>query len=61
MVILQTGIFEKEYLVYGIILPFLSEDRKKKGLEMLPVPKCCYVHPDPGVLVMVKEVSYRWL
>ena len=49
--------------MYGIILPFLSEKRRKKGLEMLPVPKCCYVHPDPGVLIMnnLKESGFDLL
>ena len=50
---LQTGIFEKEYLLYGVILPILSRERKDKGLKKLPIPQCFYAHLDPGVLVMI--------
>ena len=59
----QTGIFEKEYLLYEVILPILSRERKNKGLKELPIPRCFYAHPDPGVLVMInlKEMGFDLL
>ena len=61
--LLQTGIFEKEYLLYGVILPTLSRERETKGLKKLPIPQCFYAHPDPGVLVMnnLKEMGFDLL
>ena len=49
----KTGMFEKEYLLYGFILPILSRERENKGLKKLPIPQCFYAHPDPDVLVMI--------
>ena len=63
ILLLQTGIFEKEYLLYGVILPILSRERENKGLKKLPIPRCFYAHPDPGVLVMInlKEMGFDLL
>ena len=46
------GLFLKECLFYGEIMPLLEKERKLKGLGNLAIPKCFYAHPDPGVLVM---------
>lgn len=46
------GIFDKEYLVYGVILPLLCEARQDKELEPLKVPECYFAQSDPGLLVM---------
>ena len=46
------GLFLKECLFYGEIMPLLENERKVKGLGNLAIPKCFYAHPDPGVLVM---------
>ena len=54
------GLFLKEYLFYGVIMPLLEKERKIKGLGYLAIPKCFYTHPDPGVLVMnnLKDDSF---
>ena len=54
------GLFLKEYLFYGVIMPLLEKERKIKGLGNLAIPKCFYTHPDPGVLVMnnLKDDSF---
>ena len=46
------GLFLKECLFYGVIVPLIEKERKVKGLGNLAIPKCFYAHPDPGVLVM---------
>jgi len=48
----EMGLFLKEYLFYGVIIPLIEKERKLKGLGNLPIPKCFYANPDPGVLVM---------
>ena len=57
---LQLGLFDKEYLAYGIIFPLITKERTNKNLDNLAVPRCFYVHPDPGVLVMnnLKEIGF---
>ena len=54
------GLFYKECLFYGVIMPLLEKERKLKGLGNLAIPKCFYTHPDPGVLVMknLKDDSF---
>jgi hypothetical protein len=54
------GLFLKECLFYGVIMPLLETERKLKGLGNLAIPKCFYTHPDPGVLVMknLKDDSF---
>ena len=48
----QMGLFLKECLFYGEIMPLLEKERKVKKLGSLAIPKCFYTHSDPGVLVM---------
>ena len=54
------GLFYKECLFYGVIMPLLEKERNLKGLGNLAIPKCFYTHPDPGVLVMknLKDDSF---
>ena len=56
-------LFVKEFLFYGAILPIIEKERITKGLESLSIPKCFYVHPDPGVLVMnnLKDMGFDLL
>ena len=46
------GLFLKECLFYGEIMPLLEKERKVKELGNLAIPKCFYANSDPGVLVM---------
>ena len=46
------GLFLKECLFYGEIMPLLEKERKVRELGNLAIPKCFYAHSDPGVLVM---------
>ena len=46
------GLFLKECLFYGVIMPLLEKERKVKELGNLAIPKCFYANSDPGVLVM---------
>ena len=48
----QMGLFLKECLFYGEIMPLLEKERKVKELGNLAIPKCFYANSDPGVLVM---------
>merc|ERR1712241_1056880 len=59
----EMGLFVKEFLFYGVILPIIEKERITKGLESLSIPRCFYVHPDPGVLVMnnLKDMGFDLL
>jgi hypothetical protein len=46
------GIFEKEYLLYGIILPLIKKAREEKGLKPIQIPESYYCQHEPGVLIM---------
>ncbi len=48
----QLGIFEKEYLMYAMILPKVQKAREEHNLKAIKLPKCYYADPDPGKLVM---------
>jgi hypothetical protein len=59
----QTAIFEKEHLIYEIILPLIQKAREEKGLKPIAVPKCYYCQPEPGVLIMcnLKDMGFDLL
>jgi 5-methylthioribose kinase len=55
------GIFDKEYLVYAVILPMINKTRMEKDLKPVKVPKCFYSEVDPGILIMenLKKADFK--
>ena len=58
---LQFGVHEKEYWLYGIVLPEVAKIRASHNLKPLKVPTCYYADRESGTFIMenLKDSGYQ--